>query len=173
MQNNLTPIGAAARHVRDRLRAIIPHGVFGLLGVLYCMVPPALIGLWPNIFLAALYFWTIYIPEYVSFSAVLVISLLHDVYTGLPLGFHGILYGLFYTLIRVYGRNLSEKGFAHLWIFFGVFSFIIVGFGQLIMILFDRGSESFFDVQFHTLITFVTAPFIYLVINPFIRDLRS
>ncbi len=137
------------------------------------MVPPALIGLWPNIFLAGLYFWTIYIPEHVSFSVILIISLLHDVYTGLPLGFHGILYGVFYTLVRWYGRNFIEKGFGHIWIFFGLFAFAIVGLGQLIMIMFDRGTESFLEVQFHTLITFVIAPFIYLVINPFIRELRT
>lgn len=173
MDNFSTSFGGFLGGAYQRIRTAMPHVVFTLLGMLYCMVPPSLIGLWPNIFLTALYFWIIYVPGHISFAVVMVVSCLHDVYTGLPLGFHGLLYGCFYFLVNWQARKLMDKGFVALWVSFGVFVFLTVSIGHLIMILFDRGVENFIEVQFHTLITFTVAPFIYLVVNPFIRELRS
>lgn len=136
------------------------------------MVPPTLIGLWPNLFLPAFYFWIIFIPERISFSLVMAISLVHDIYTGLPLGFHGFIYGVFHLIVSWRARKLLESTLIPLWIAFGVFVFCVVGVGQLIVMLFERGTSNFLEVQFHTLITFVVAPFVYLAINPLLHKMK-
>lgn len=144
-----------------------------ITGLLVCSTPPFFIGLWPNLFLPFLYLWSLYYPERVPLPLIAVMGFLHDVYAGIPLGFHSFLYGILFLLVVTQRTIIIGRPFMVVWVGFGSFLVAISLIGIFIARLFESFPANSFDLQFHMVVTIGMLPLVYQVFQPLFRPFRS
>lgn len=151
----------------------LPFISLAITGLLFCSTPPFLIGLWPNLFLPFLFLWSLYYPERVPLPLVAAIGLMHDVYSGIPLGFHSLLYSMMFLLVVTQRTIIIGRPFMVVWVAFGSFLLAISFVGTLIARLFEQFPANTFDLQFHIVVTIGVLPILYQIFQPLFRQFRS
>ncbi len=74
----------------------------------------------PLLPLMAIYYWAVYRSELLPAYAVFVIGMLHDIFSGSPLGVNTIVFLLVYGVVIWQHRFLFGKSFAVIWLGFGI-----------------------------------------------------
>jgi len=74
----------------------------------------------PLLPLMAIYHWAVYRSELFPAYAVFIIGLLHDVFTGAPIGVNAFMFLLVYGIVVSQHRFLFGKSFSVIWIGFGL-----------------------------------------------------
>lgn len=171
-RNWLMPISETIRsHLQSE--TIIPQLCFLISGLLVCAVPPFFMGLWPNLFLPFLYLWGLFYPERVQLLLVGAIGVLHDVYSGVPLGFHSFLYMILYLLALSQRSIIIGRPFVVIWVSFVFFILCISGIGILFARFFEEFPENSFDLQFHMVMTIGILPLLYHMFQPMFGKFRN
>jgi rod shape-determining protein MreD len=96
-----------------------------LILVLVSIVPlhiPGLSRVVPLLPLIAIYHWAVYRSELLPAWTVFIIGVLHDIFTGAPIGANAFVFLLVYGLVVSQHRFLFGKSFAVIWIGFGLVS---------------------------------------------------
>ena len=91
--------------------------------VLLSVVPfhiPGLSRVAPLLPLMAIYHWAVYRSELFPAYAVFIIGVLHDIFTGTPIGVNALVFLLVYGIVVSQHRFLFGKSFAVIWIGFGL-----------------------------------------------------
>jgi rod shape-determining protein MreD len=94
-----------------------------LLLVVLSVVPvhvPGMSRVVPLLPLMAIYHWAVYRSELFPAYAVFIIGLLHDIFTGTPIGVNALVFLLVYGLVVSQHRFLFGKSFAVIWLGFGL-----------------------------------------------------
>jgi len=94
-----------------------------LMLVLISVVPvhiPGLARVAPLLPLMAIYHWAVYRSELFPAYAVFIIGILHDIFTGTPIGANALVFLLVYGTVVSQHRFLSGKSFGVIWIGFGL-----------------------------------------------------
>ncbi len=94
-----------------------------LLLVLVSVVPlhiPGMSRVVPLLPLMAIYHWAVYRSELFPAYAVFIIGILHDIFTGAPLGVNALVFLLVYGIVVSQHRFLFGKSFTVIWIGFGL-----------------------------------------------------
>ncbi len=108
-------------HRTDRLaRNLSPAGL-ALALVIIGAVPlhiPGYARVVPMLPLMAIYHWTVFRPQTMPAILVLVIGLLQDALTGLPIGVNALVYLIVYGLVLSQRSFFVGKSFAMLWLGF-------------------------------------------------------
>jgi len=76
----------------------------------------------PLLPLMAVYHWAVYRSELLPAYAVFIIGLLHDIFSGSPIGVNTIVFLLVYGVVIWQHRFLFGKSFAVIWLGFGLVS---------------------------------------------------
>lgn len=106
--------------VEARLREAMPLA-FALLMVFVDLAPrPAGAGggLAPFLTLGVVYFWSLYRPDLMTYPAVFLIGLVHDVLSGLPLGVSALALLLGRVVLLGRHRFFYAKSFSVIWALF-------------------------------------------------------
>lgn len=120
---------------------------------------------WPDLLSGIIYYWGISHP-----SASLVLSLffwggIKDGLTHTPLGFHSLLWLLFYVLIVKQRRFLMGKSFSLIWTGYALNAFLFFIFKIIILDFFWKGSLSLMPVLFSYGISVSLYPLIATVLS--------
>jgi len=94
-----------------------------LMLVLISIVPvhiPGLSRVAPLLPLMAIYHWAVYRSELFPAYAVFIIGILHDIFTGTPIGINALVFLLAYGIVVSQHRFLFGKSFAVIWLGFGL-----------------------------------------------------
>ena len=94
-----------------------------LMLVLISIVPvhiPGLSRVAPLLPLMAIYHWAVYRSELFPAYAVFIIGILHDIFTGTPIGINALVFLLAYGVVVSQHRFLFGKSFAVIWLGFGL-----------------------------------------------------
>ena len=115
----------------DRLaRNLVPVGLTTLL-LLVTLVPSRLPGfaqVVPTLGLMSVYYWAIHRPDLLPAWMALLLGLLHDVLTGMPLGVGALAFVMLHGVVQNQRKLLVGKAFAVAW-----WGFLIVGGGALLL----------------------------------------
>lgn len=76
----------------------------------------------PMLPLMAVYHWAVYRSELLPAYAVFIIGILHDIFSGAPIGVNTIVFLLVYGVVIWQHRFLFGKSFAIIWLGFGIVS---------------------------------------------------
>lgn len=142
-------------------------------GFLVCATPLSFIGLWPNFFIIILYIWCLHAPEKLSLGLIAAFGIIHDVHTGIPLGFHSLMYALFYLLVITQRQIIVGRPFIVVWIGFAAFVLLVSGIGSIVSRLFETFPANSFDLQFHIVVTIGILPVFYQMFQPLLPSSHS
>lgn len=88
--------------------------------IISLLIPNSILHVSPNFSFPFIFFWTIFKPELLPLSCLLVVGIISDSIQGLPLGFHSILF-LSSSLILLSQRNfLYYQPFPLIWAVFSL-----------------------------------------------------
>ena len=114
-------------------------------------------------------FWIVHKPDLMTWSSVILIGLLHDLLTGLPLGLGCIsLFIVRYIIIKImYKFDSTDNIFVFLYISFGIFIWLIlVIIGRTIL---NLGFFNYLDCVFQYLLSLAVSPIIIFVNKYFLK----
>lgn len=109
----------------DILTRLLTPFLLTLVLVILNIVPlqiPGFSSVVPLLPLMAIYYWAVYRSELLPAYAVFGIGLLHDIFSGTPIGINTIVFLLVYGVVNWQHRFLFGKSFAVIWLGFGVVS---------------------------------------------------
>ncbi len=110
------------QRVDGTARRFVPIGLTLAL-MLFAMTPtyiPGLSHVTPMYALMAVYFWSIYRPDLLSYGAVFAIALLEDLLAGTPLGSSALILLLCQRIVLHQQKFFNAKPFALIWLAFAL-----------------------------------------------------
>lgn len=109
----------------DILTRLLTPFLLTLSLVILNIVPlniPGFSSVVPLLPLMAVYHWAVYRSELLPAYAVFIIGILHDIFSGSPIGVNTVVFLLVYGVVIWQHRFLFGKSFAVIWMGFGIVS---------------------------------------------------
>lgn len=150
----------------DLARAALPFlTVFVLICVDLAPLPSAApTTIAPLFSLAAIFYWTVQRPDLLGNGLILILTLLLDAASGMPLGLTAL--ALFATRLVLLAprRFLSSRSFAVLWACFSLVALLLLGLRWVIACLFWQEALPLRPVLFEILLTIAAYPLVSLAL---------
>ena len=95
--------------------------IYLLISSIICLlIPNSILHISPDFSFPFIFFWTIFKPELLPLSILLVVGIVSDSIQGLPLGFHSVLFLCSSMILLSQRRFLYHQSFPLVWAVFGL-----------------------------------------------------